>query len=118
MKINLGKRFGKDLGEVEVKGVDVAKKVVSSVAAYGAGVVLYSIIQKHLPEGMRFHTRMAVAVGTWALVNVGKDAVTAHTDETIDEIVKFIKKMTDASEGLEYEIDEQDIDAQSATSTA
>lgn len=94
MKFNLGKK----LGTHEVDGIQVGKKIVSSVAAYGAGVILFSIVQKHLPEGMKLHTRMAVVLGTWALVNVGKDAVTAHTDKTIDEALKFFQKLSESIE--------------------
>jgi len=89
MQINLGKKLGKH----EIKPLYIAKKSISYAAAYGAGVILYSIIQKHLPEGMKLHTRLAVVLGTWAIVNMSKEQITTYTDKTFDETVDLYHKV-------------------------
>lgn len=89
MQINLGSKLGKH----EVKPLQVAKKTISYVAAYGAGVIIYSIIQKHLPEGMKLHTRLAVVIGAWALANMTKDQISSYTDKTFDDTVELVEKL-------------------------
>jgi hypothetical protein len=100
MKLKLGKKFG----DVEVKPLSVGKKVISTAASYGAGLIVMAIIQKHLPEGMKIHTRLMVALGAWAIANMAKEQVSAYTDKSFDEGVEFLEKLKEGVTDLRDEI--------------
>jgi hypothetical protein len=82
--------------KIEVTGRDATKKVVGWTASYGAGIIILAAIKQHIPGDLKIHKAAAVAVGTWALASMAKDAVEDHTDKLVDlafDGVETIKKI-------------------------
>lgn len=105
MKIKMG-NF-----EREVSGITVTKKILGEVVAYGVGITIYSIVKDHLPADLKFHKKIAVALGCWALKGVIVDAAEAYANGFVDKCVNSIDEIKKAISEAQEEISDENKDS-------
>lgn len=64
---------------------DIAKKVVGTVAKYGTGIIIYSVVRNEV-AAERLDQKVGVAVASFVLASMVAEAAEKYTDKTVDEI--------------------------------
>jgi len=67
----------------------IFKKVVSSIAAYGSGVIVYAIIRNNIDyDELPAHKQLSASMAAFAIGGIVAEAVGAKTDEIIDSVMQ------------------------------
>jgi len=71
--------------------IELAKATVSTIVAFGAGRITYSILNNNVDEPENIAQAVSVPVASFVIAGMAADYTSQYSDKLIDEIVVWWK---------------------------